>query len=325
MLKQSETSLYIWSDGFELRLERWFESQRRVVQRIAMALNVHLSAEQLRRVAERPDVSLNVYDRWLRCQTLIRTFNLEHWQRATSQFKEIIVEAPNFVPAYCGLTDMLNTEHIVYPGKVRTREREQEALRLARQAVELDPSNMHAHRALAWAHVMANQFAQAVTHIETAYELNPNDPWTHFSAALLLAFCSEIERSLALIELSREMALVPSKMHWAYVVDIQFLGGNYDAALEASEHALDGHRTVRAWRASAMALLGRAPAAEKEAASFLDVVRGHWHGAAPATTESIVRWLLHLYPIRRREDWERLREGLHQAGMPVSQMEYGSW
>ena len=38
MLKEVQDSLYIWSDGFELRLENWFDSQRRVVHRVAMAL-----------------------------------------------------------------------------------------------------------------------------------------------------------------------------------------------------------------------------------------------------------------------------------------------
>ena len=33
------------------------------------------------------------------------------------------------------------------------------------------------------------------------------------------------------------MALVPSKMHWAYLVDVHFLSGDYNAAVEASEVA----------------------------------------------------------------------------------------
>src|SRR5262249_25522114 len=160
----------------------------------------------------KPDVSLGIYDRWLRCQTLIRTFNLQHWENTERQFGEIIKAAPRFVPAYCGLVDMHNTTHIVYPGKVRSRERGQQALILARQAVDLDPSNMNAHRSLAWANAMAGQHALAVSHIETAFELNPSDPWTHFSSALLLAFCGERERSKELIGLAAEMALVPNKM-----------------------------------------------------------------------------------------------------------------
>jgi class 3 adenylate cyclase/DNA-binding SARP family transcriptional activator/TolB-like protein len=325
MLRHRETNVFIWSDGFELNLQHWFENQRRVVQRIAIALNVNLSAEQLRRIADRPDVSLGIYDRWLRCQTLIRTFNLQHWENAERQFAEIIQAAPRFVPAYCGLVDMHNTTHIVYPGKMRSREREQQALALARQAVELDPSNMNAHRSLAWANAMAGQHALATSHIETAYDLNPSDPWTHFSAALLLAFCGECERSSELISLATEMALVPNKMHWAYLVDIHFLAGNYKEAIKASGNALQDHRTVRAWRAASFAQLGDLDAAAAEMRKFLQSIRAGWFGAAPVTDRAVARWLLHLYPISDAESWQRLRTGLQKAGLPHADIEFMAW
>jgi len=325
MLRHRDTNVFIWSDGFELNLERWFENQRRVVQRIAVALNVNLSAEQLRRVADRPDVSLGIYDRWLRCQTLIRTFNLRHWENAERQFAEIIQAAPRFVPAYCGLVDLHNTTHIVYPGKLRSREREQQALGLARQAAELDPSNMNAHRSLAWANAMAGQHALAVSHVEMAYELNPSDPWMHFSAALLLAFSGERERSVELVRLATDTALVPNKMHWAYLVDIHFLTGNYEEAIKASANALDGHRTVRAWRAASFAQLGNREAAADEARKFLQSIRQGWFGADAASDRAIARWLLHLYPISAAEPWERLRDGLEKAGLPHADIEFGQW
>jgi class 3 adenylate cyclase/DNA-binding SARP family transcriptional activator/TolB-like protein len=325
MLRHRETNVFIWSDGFELNLKHWFENQRRVVQRIAIALNVNLSAEQLRRVADRPDVSLGIYDRWLRCQTLIRTFSLQHWENAERQFAEIIQAAPRFVPAYCGLVDVHNTTHIVYPGKLRSREREQQALTLARQAVELDPSSMNAHRSLAWAHAMAGQHALATSHIETAYDLNPSDPWTHFSAALLLAFCGERERSNELVRLATETALVPNKVHWAYLVDIHFLAGNYEQALIASDNARDGHRTVRAWRAASFAQLGNMTAAAEEVQKFVQSIRTGWFGAERVSDRAVARWLLHLYPISEAEPWQRLRAGLEKAGLPHADIDFMEW
>ncbi len=134
MLKETETGLYIWSDGFELSWKTGSNSQRRIVRRIAMALNVYLSAERLRRVSEQPDVSLSIYDRWLRCQTLVRSFNPEHWDRLKQQFTNIIAEAPGFVPAYCGLADMHSIQHIVHPGVLRSRQREQQSMDYARKA-----------------------------------------------------------------------------------------------------------------------------------------------------------------------------------------------
>jgi DNA-binding SARP family transcriptional activator/TolB-like protein len=322
MLKELDTSFYIWSDGFELNLDNWFDSQRRVIRRIAMALNVHLSAERLRRFSERPDISAGVYDRWLRCQTLVRTFDPLQWDHLTRQFTEIIAAAPQFVPAYCGLADMHNIEHIAHPGVFRTREREQKALQLARKAVELDPADLHANRCLAWAYAMTKQYGQAELHIQVACELNPNDSWTAISAALLLAFCGEFKRASELGQVALDMTLSPSRTHWAYQVDIEFLSGNYAAAIQAADQAQDVIWGVAAWRTAALAHLGRTAEATAEGTRFLSRIRARWFGDKPATDEAIVRWLLHLYPIRRRADWERLRDGLQAAGLPAGGKEH---
>ncbi len=317
--------LYVWSHEFELNLQNWFRSQRSVVQRIAMALNVHLSADRLRRFSGQPDVSLGMHDRWLRCQTLIRTFDPAHWDDAAAEFHAIIDTCPNFVPAYCGLADMRNAEHIARPGIFRNAEREQEALRLSRQAVQLDPADMRAHRTLAWAHAMAKQYAQAMLHMETACDLNPNDSWTHISAALLFAFCGKIERAANLAREALDLTLAPSRTYWAYQTDIEYLRGSYQAAVDASEQAQDVLWGVPAWRAAALARLGRNEQAAAQIAQFIARVRANWHGAEPATDAAIMRWLLHLYPISRQEDWERLRDGLRAAGAPVEGSHHHEW
>jgi DNA-binding SARP family transcriptional activator len=322
MLKELDSDLYIWTDGFELELTNWFDSQVRVVRRIAMALNVHLSAERLRRFSERPDISLGVYDKWLRCQTLVRTFDPQHWKRLASQFAEIIAAAPGFVPAYCGLADLHTIEHIAHPGIFRARDREQKALELAREAVQLDPSDMHAHRCLAWVHAMAKQYGQAEVHIQVAYDLNPSDSWIAISAALLFAFCGKIEQASVIGLAALDLTLAPSRTHWAYQADIQFLIGDYAAAVDAADRAQDVLWGVAAWRTAALAHLGRSAEAAAEGQRFLSRTRANWFGAEPPTDEKIVQWLLHLYPLRRREDWERFRDGLRAAGLPTRQTEH---
>ncbi|HEY8287699.1 MAG TPA: BTAD domain-containing putative transcriptional regulator, partial [Acetobacteraceae bacterium] len=70
-LRELDGGIFVWSDRFELTLDNWFEAQQRIVRRIAMSLNVQLSTERLMRLAYEPDVSLQVYDKWLRGQALI--------------------------------------------------------------------------------------------------------------------------------------------------------------------------------------------------------------------------------------------------------------
>ena len=75
VLRDEATGIYIWSESFRLSLDNWFETQQRIIRRIATSLNVQLSAERLMRLAGEPDVSLDVHDRWLRGQTLMSNSN----------------------------------------------------------------------------------------------------------------------------------------------------------------------------------------------------------------------------------------------------------
>lgn len=324
-LKDLEHGLYIWNESFGLKLENWFDYQRHLVRRIAMGLNVYLSADRLRRFSRHQDVSLGLYDRWLRCQTQILTFNPQFWGRLKAQFTEITREAPDFAPAYLGLADLHNLEHIVHPGVFRTPERDRAALAYAREAVRLDPSDMRPHRRLAWCHSMIKQYDQAIMHIEVAHELNPNDSWNAISAANLLAFCGKLDRASELAALAMDMTLAPSLTHWAYQTPIHYLCGDYEAAIHAADRSQNLIWDIPAWRAAALAMLGRLAEAEAEAARFVERIRLNWYGPQPATPEAIIKWLLHIHPIRRSEEWIQLRDGLACAGLPTDSIEHGVW
>jgi DNA-binding SARP family transcriptional activator len=324
-LKDLDSMLYIWSESFELDLERWFVYQRHVVRRIAMGLNVHLSAERLRRFSHHPDVSLGLYDRWLRCQTQVRMFNPRFWQHLKEQFAEIVREAPTFAPAFGGLADLNNMQHIAHPGVFRTLERDRAALAYALEAVRLDPSSMSAHKCLAWCHSMTKQFDKATMHIEVALELNPNDSWNAISAANLLAFAGNLDRGSELAALAMDMTLAPSLTHWAYNAEIHYLRGDYEAALHAADLSHDVIWDIPAWRAAALAMLGRSAEAQAEADRFIESIRSNWFGPQPATPEAIMRWHLHIHPINRREEWIHLRDGLARAGLPTDSIEHGTW
>jgi DNA-binding SARP family transcriptional activator len=324
-LKELDSNLYIWSESFDLELENWFLYQRHVVHRIAMGLNVHVSAERLRRFSDHQDVSLALYDRWLRCQTQVLKFDPRHWGRLTEQFTKIIEEAPDFGPAYGGLTDLSNLEHIVHPGVFRTPGRERAALTYAREAARLDPSDMRCHRRLAWSYSMMKQYNQAIMHIEVAHELNPNDSWNAISLANLLAFCGNLDRAAELAALAMDMTLAPSPTHWAYQAEILYLRGEYEAAIHAADLSQNVIWDIPAWRAAALAMLDRSDEAEVEAATFIERIRSNWYGPQPETREAIMKWHLHIHPIAHREQWSHLRDGLARAGLPTDSCEHGVW
>jgi DNA-binding SARP family transcriptional activator/TolB-like protein len=324
-LREAGSDVYIWSDRYQITLANWFEAQQAIVRRIAIALNVHLSAERLARIAVQPDVSLETYGQWLRGQAVFQAFSPPDRLEAADMLQRIIDNAPNFSPAYSSLAQLRNSEHIARPGIYRSRVRERQALEAARRAVQLDPLDSRAQLSLAWSLIMAKHYDQAENPVGLACDLNDNDPWTLISAALLLAYCAKFDRARELARQSLDLSLSPSHTHWGYQVAIRFLLHDYAGCLEAAALAEDVPFGGPAWAAAALFHLGRREEAAAEARRFLALIRSIWCGAPQPSDAVIMQWLLHIYPVRRREDWERLRDGLKGAGMPVNGMDHHGW
>jgi DNA-binding SARP family transcriptional activator len=317
VLRDEATGIYVWSESFRLGLDNWFETQQRIIRRIATSLNVQLSAERLMRLAGEPDVSLDTHDRWLRGQSLLFKFDAESWQRAVVIFRDAIRENPTFSPCYSSLVQMNNIEHIVHPGFFRDLDKARGTVELAKTAVQLDPVDSRAHLCCGWSYVMALRENEAAPHMELACELNDNDPWTLLSFAHYCAFCGSIEQARIRAEQSLALSPAPSYLEWGYHATIRALCGDYIGALEAIDRAKGVIKTLPAWRAVALFHLGDQVAAKEQAQRFLNGIRSFWVGSDAPSDEAITRWLLQAHPISIRSRWEALRHSLRGAGLPV--------
>ena len=317
VLRDEATGIYVWSESLRLSLQNWFETQQRIIRRIASSLNVQLSAERLTRLAGEPDVSLDMHDRWLRGQSLHFKYDPESWQRAVVIFRDAIRENPAFSPCYSSLVQMNNIEHFVHPGVFRDLDKARATLELAKRAVQLDPVDSRAHLCCGWSYVMALREAEAAPHMELACELNDNDPWTLVSVALYCAYCGSIDEARLRAGQSLALSPAPSYLEWAYHGIIRVLGGDYAGALEACDRANDAVQILPAWRTAALFHLGEPVMARQEAQRFLNGIRSFWVGAEAPTDEAIARWVLQGLPIRVSERWQALRDALRGAGFPV--------
>ncbi len=318
VLRDDTTGIYVWSESFRLGLGNWFETQQRIIRRIATSLNVQLSTERLMRLAGEPDVSLDLHDRWLRGQNLMSKFDPESWQRAVAIFRDAIRENPGFSPCYSSLVQMNNIEHFVHPGVFRDLDKAKATLELAKTAVQLDPVDSRAHLCCGWSYMMALREAEAAPHMQLACELNDNDPWTLLSSAHYDAFCGSIEQARLRAEQSLALSPAPSYLEWA-------LSLHHSLPVRRLCRRARGLRSCRngivqilpAWRAAALFYLGEPELAREEAQRFVNGLRSFWVGSSPPTDEAVARWVLQAHPISVNERWEALRHGLRGAGLPV--------
>lgn len=313
---------FLWGEEHATDLERWFETQRLIVRRMAIALNVHISADRLRRVLwQPPEAGLSVYDRWLQGEALTQVWRLDNRRQAVRIFEDIVAEVPDFSPAHFGIANFHNVWTHFCPGQFRTTERSQEALSHAKAAVRLDPRNCRAHLCAAWSYAMNRQFDQAELSYQMAYELNENDPWTLISSTLGMAFCGHHELALERAQQARELGLIMAPLHWGYQAVTRFLGGDYEGCIACADRTQDVIYNFPAWKTAALAHLGHLEEARSEWRHFAGLVSRDWHGERAANGsvpgEAIANWLMAAFPIRYRRDWERLRAGLAAAGVPV--------
>jgi hypothetical protein len=100
---------------------------------------------------------------------------------------------------------------------------------------------------------------------------------------------------------------------------------DYEGAVHAANAAGDANLTALGYWAPALFHMGDREGAAVALNRFFEAVRRRWVGTEPASDANITRWFLHLAPIKRSDDWLRLRDGLAGAGAPVEGLAHDSW
>ena len=147
----------------------------------------------------------------------------------------------------------------------------------------------------------------------------------HWFRQLCAAFCGEHQRAREIAEHALALPLSPSALQWAYHSAIRFMGGDYEGAVQAAVSAGSSIPSVPGYKSAALLHMGDREAAATELQRYLDGCRARWVGEEPASDENIIRWFLSMFPIKRPEDWQRLRDGLVGAGAPVEGLAHHSW
>lgn len=314
-LKEVATGRYLWSESFSVDSGGWHQIHQKIIRRLSASLGVNLTEQRLNQIAAAPDISLRLYDRWLKGQSLSFNWRPGDEDEAEGIFRSLIEEAPAFAPAYSSLVQILNSRHLVYPGIYRLASRHCEAIELAKMAVQLDAMDSRTQLSLAWSYAMSGMFDRAVVNFELACDLNGNDPWTLASSALGLAYCDQLDIARQTADIALDVGLGLSPLHWAYQASIRFILEEYEQAATAAAKADYAVLYLGGWKVAAHALAGQQAEAEAEADRFMEVIRTNWFGEEEPTPAAASNWFLHCFPIASPATWTNLRRGLEAAGL----------
>lgn len=314
-LRDERDGRFIWGETLRGTIEALCEAQETFVRRMASTLNMHLSADRLRRLPSQSVLPESHFDIWVRAQQHMHRWRDDDDMEALDLLRSIIRDVPGFGPAHSALAQHANGRHIVCPGSFRDPDTTSMALEHARTARLLDPLDAKAHLSLGWSHALLGQFVEAESAYRTALQLNGNDPWVLTSSTHGLAFCGAQADIRPLAARIVDMGVTLSPQHWSYLTGIHYLAGDFDAAIDASSRVSHGYYGMGTWTIAALSALGQAERARQEATALYGSLCRDWRSKEPPSPGLAGDWLASMFPIRDGVTRVRIRESLASAGL----------
>lgn len=313
-LTDTREGRHLWSQRLDLPADRLPAIEDEMVAAVAGALAKRLEQNLVREARLRPAADLRAWECWLRGLFLLRTGEETHAREAEALFRRALDLDPGFARAEAGLS-LVNFNDWSCMAWDRWAEREHGAFTHAQRAVALDEADPLAHMILGRIFLYRCDFDRADHHLARAEALNPHDADLQTQLALAHCLLGRPERGRDAAALAVRLNPFHDDWYFAYAAIPAFCTGDYGGALTLADRAPEIATDLEAWRASALAHLGRFEDAAAALARFrANFRRRITFGREPDAGEA-AQWLARVNPFRRVEDLERLMAGVRCAGL----------
>jgi TolB-like protein len=312
-LTETASGRQVWSEIYDFDLSDLFGVQTEVIQRIVVCLVGSLEAAELEAARRKPPQDWKAYELWLQGSSALRRTDLNAIQDARRFFEQALRRDPHFARAYVGLAIARLNEWACFSWN-HWGFLQEEALELARRAVELDERDHRAHCMLGVAQLFGGDYDGAERQITRALELNSNDSDVLAHASVCMAMLGDHDNALATGR--RALHLAPHRPEWyiGLIGNALFTAQQYEEAIDTMRQAPQALCDTPAFLAASHAQLGQV----KDSEPYRQVMYRHqriqlgrgWF----AEETSCIDWVLGMNPYRRPEDVEHLVGALRKAG-----------
>jgi TolB-like protein/DNA-binding winged helix-turn-helix (wHTH) protein len=308
----------LWAERFDAERTSILQVQDEIVGRVSRALGLKVVDHEARRsLRERPS-SAEVVDLIMRGKALL---NLPSSSATMTQARELFEQAlkvePTSVDGLTGVAATLVFEFLNGYYDTGNDERLQRAEQLLDRAVMIEPRHVMALKTKAALRRTQGKFDDAIAAAQAIIMDNPGEPWAYKEIGLSTLYLGRPEQALDwFAKADRIGPRDPGRWSW---LDARghalLLLGRDEEAIHALIAALDAnprYHASHAFLAAAYALLDRADEARAELAAYLQKRPGE----RVSTFRRLSPVPLALTSLQYQREYERLKQGLRQAGMP---------
>jgi adenylate cyclase len=299
---------HLWADRYDRDLTDIFEVQDDVTRRIVDALKITLSPAEKARLADSETANVAAYDCVLRGREFMlgKEKSLETFTQAIKYFKQALEHDPNYSVAYAclGFGHMFDYQN-------RWSEDPDGALPIAKEyarlAIEKDPNEPLARCVSALAASYEKDLDRAKAEIDAALALNPSLALAHNLRGTIRTFAGEPLEAIPEIEQAMRLDPAMSGQFLHFLGLAYLMAGKYETAavlLRQRIVLVPNTDFSRAILVSALGHLGEIEEAHR-VWSELKAINPNYSFAAHVGRQ----------PFKRREDVERIAEGLKKAGV----------
>src|SRR5258708_3405665 len=205
-LVQVSTDQHLWADTYESPIGDVLALQNRVSSAIVDEIRINLSKEDKERLAQKPSVSPEAYEDYLKGRYYWNKRSGEGFEKAIGYFEEATRKDPQYALAYAGLADCYGIIGATIYGRLPAAEAAPKAKAAAIRALEIDPSLAAAETSLATAKFYYDwDWAGAGDGVKQSIQLEPSYSTAYQRYSLYLSAMGKFDESFEQIKKAREL------------------------------------------------------------------------------------------------------------------------
>ncbi len=308
-LVDTATESSVWSERFDRDMVDIFDLQDEITGTVSSRLESELGITEQKKAERQPRKNLGAWDLYQLGVAQFYRFTPESNLKSQVLLRQAIKMDPEFASAYSRLAYAIVLS-MVYFDASPDRERMDEALKAAKQAIELDDQDANSYFTIGRVYLARREYDLAIDALEYALELNPCLAVTYCGLGDSLAYEGRLDEAIEQFEVA--IRLSPhDPFRWAfysYRSLAHLFRDEFEDAVSWARKSVQVPNAQYWAKAHLVSALGHLGSQDQVETAVEELMR-----SKPEFSQDFARE--HLFYLKRAEQIEKYIDGLKKAGV----------